>query len=265
MTDTYGPAHLVDLPDGSRRSARAHGHLTYDQGAPSGGPFNLVTSQTESAAPIDGTAELDTRTTSTAYAIGGDQSGWTLGTPFQVTVDPGTGTHLNLTTTTKYDTATGQMTILPANPSGGDAHETDFIYYTAGTNSADAACGNRPEWATMQCKKKPAAQPGTAGLPNLRRTQVTKCSMFGQPEESVDTNGSDSRTTTITYDGAGRALTQGISATAGASLQQVHFQISAIKWSAAAARKSSRCLSIAKWVWMPWLDSYPTNKNCVNT
>ncbi len=223
VTDAYGPAHLVDLPDGSRRSARAHRHLTYDQGAPSGLQYDLVTTKVESAMPIDGTAELDARTTTHAYSIGSDNSGWTLGTPLQVTVDPGTGTHLNLTTTTEYDTATGQMTarILPANPSGGDAHETDFIYYTFGTNSLDSACGNKPEWAGMQCKKTPAAQPGTSGLPNLHMTQITKYSMLGQPEESVDTNGSDTRTTTVTYDSAGRGLTQAVSSTIGTSLPQV--------------------------------------------
>ncbi len=220
ITDTYGPAHLVDLPDGSRRVARAHGHSVYDEAAPGGAHYGLVTTQTESAAPIDGSSEQDIRTTSNAYAIGADNAGWTLGTPLQVTVDPGTGTHLNLTTTTKYDTATGLMTarILPANPSGGDAHETQFIYYTAGTNSADSACGNHPEWATLACKTLPSAQPGTSGLPNLHTTQMTKYSMYGAAEETIDTNGSDSRTSTITYDGAGRALTQSVVATVGTAI-----------------------------------------------
>jgi RHS repeat-associated core domain len=223
VIDAYGPAHFVDLPDGTQRVARQHIHNVYDEGAPGGATYGLLTTQTETATPIDGTAEQDARTTKNAYAIGTDTSGWTLGTPLQVTVDPGSTPHLNLTTTTEYDTTTGQMTsrVLPANPSGGDAHETDFIYYTAGTNSLDTACGNRPEWATLQCKKKTAAQPGTSGLPDLPTTQATKYSMYGGPEESVDTNGSDNRTTTIGYDAAGRPLTQSVTATIGTTLPQV--------------------------------------------
>ena len=62
--------------------------------------------------------------------------------------------------------------MLPANPSGGDAHETDFVYYTVGTNAQDSSCGNHPEWAGLECDQKPAAQPGTSGQPNLPTTQV---------------------------------------------------------------------------------------------
>jgi hypothetical protein len=176
LVDSYGPAHMVNLPDGSQRLARRHTNYVYDQGSPGGATYDLVTTQTESAKPVNGSAEQDTRSSSLAYNISGDTSGWTLGTPLQTTVDPGTSPHLNLTTTTKYDTTTGNLTqrMLPANPSGGDAHETDFVYYTAGTNSQDSSCGNHPEWAGLTCDKKPAAQPGTSGLPNLATTQLTK-------------------------------------------------------------------------------------------
>jgi hypothetical protein len=135
------PAHLVDLPDGTSRSSRQHTHNIYDESIPSGltGPFDLLTTSTESAAPIDGSTEQDVHTTINKYNVGSDNSGWTLGSPLQTTVDPGSSPHLNLTTTTLYDTTTGQMTErrLPANPSGGDAHATKFIYYTAGTNSLE--------------------------------------------------------------------------------------------------------------------------------
>ncbi len=187
------------------------------------GPFDLVTTQTTSAKPLDGTAELDTRTTKNAYNISTDNSGWILGTPLQTTIDPGTSPHLNLTTTTLYDTTTGQMTErrLPANPSGGDAHATKFIAYTADGSSPDSACRSKPEWATLPCKQFPAAQPGTAGLPNLHTTQVTKYNMYQQPETSVDTNGSDNRTTTLGYDAAGRSTTNSVTSTIGTSIPQV--------------------------------------------
>ena len=169
---------------------------------------------------MDGSAEQDARTTSYAYNIGTDNSGWILGTPLQTTQDPGASPHLNLTTTTLHDASTGQITErrLPANPAGGDAHSTLYVYYTAGTNTQDAACSNKPEWAPLPCKTLPAAQPGTAGLPALRTTQVAKYNMFHQPEISVDTNGSVTRTTTLGFDAAGRTTTDSITSTIGATL-----------------------------------------------
>jgi RHS repeat-associated protein len=218
LVDTYGPVHMVNLPDGTQRLARQHGHYTYDQGSPGGATYDLVTTETDSATPVDGSAEQDTRTATAAYNIGADTSGWTLGTPLQTTVDPGTGSHLNLTTTSKYDTTTGNLTarILPANPSGGDAHETDLEYYTADGSAHDLACRNHPEWAGMPCYTAPAAQPGTTGLPNLATTQVTKYNVYGEPETTVDTNGTDNRTTTIGYDAAGRQTSQSVTGTSGA-------------------------------------------------
>jgi RHS repeat-associated protein len=219
LTDTYGPAHVVDLPDATTRPARVHTHNTYDQGAPGGATYDLVTTATQSAQPTDGTAEQDMRTTTNAYAIGANTSGWTLGSPLQTTIDPGTGTHLNLTTTTLQDATNGQLTErrLPGNPSGGDAHATVFVYYTAGTNSQDSACGNRPEWTGLACKQAPAAQPGTSGLPTLKISYVTKYNLYGQPEEFTDkdTTGATLRTTTIGYDAAGRQISQAISGASG--------------------------------------------------
>ncbi len=222
LTDTYGPSHVVDLPDGTSRWSRAHTHDVYDQGAPGGGTFDLVTTSTESAKPNDGTAEQDTRTTANAYSIGTNTAGWTLGSPLQTTVDPnptGVTTHLNLTTTTLQDATIGQLTErrLPGNPSGGDAHATVFVYYTAGTNSQDTACGFQPEWVGLACKQAPAAQPGTSGLPNLKISYVTKYNMDGQPEETKDkdTTGTTLRTTTIGYDAVGRQITQTISGASG--------------------------------------------------
>ena len=219
LTDTYGPAHVVDLPDGTARPARAHAHNVYDQGAPGGTTYNLVTTATKTAAPTDGSAEQDSRTTSYAYAIGSDTSGWSLGTSLQATVDPGSSPHLNLTTTTLYDTTTGQPTQrrLPGNPSGGDAHSTVFVSYTADGSSSDANCRNRPEWATLPCKQAPAAQPGTSGLPNLKTTYVTKYNSWGEPEETQDKDiyGTTLRTTDTTYDAVGRPTSQAISGATG--------------------------------------------------
>ena len=216
LVDSYGPAHMVALPDGTNRLARRHTNFGF-QAAPECPTVDLVTSQSESAAPVDGTADQDARATNFAYCIGTDTSGLTLGTPLQTTVDPGSSPHLNLTTTTKYDATTGQMTarILPAHPTGGDAHETDFVYYTAGPNTP-ATCGGYPELATLFCHAQPAAQPGTSGLPNLATSQVTAYNMYGQPETTVDTNGTENRTAAVTYDAASRQTSQHVTGTSGA-------------------------------------------------
>jgi RHS repeat-associated protein len=220
VSDTYGPAHLVTLPDGTRRRARKRVQMVYDEGSPSAGRFDLLTSTSESAAPLDGSVEQDLRRTENRYALGSDNSGWILGTPLQTVADTGSSPHLNLATTTTYDASTGQVTsrVLPANPSGGDSHETDYVYYTAGANPLDAACGSRPEWAPRLCTQGPAAQPGTSGFPDLHTVRVTKYNIYGQAEESVDTNGSDTRTTTIAYDAAGRVTTHTVTSTLGTAV-----------------------------------------------
>jgi RHS repeat-associated protein len=222
LLETYGPLHEVQLASGDLVQAREHTVNTYDQGAPTGGPYHLVTTST-TGARVDGTAsDVDLRTTSTGYD-GQTNLGWTLRQPTSVTVDPGTSPHLNLKTVTLYDAATG-LTIesrMPANPNGGDAHSSKTIYYTAGANSQDAACGNKPQFANLACKTLPAAQPGTAGLPNLPVT-TTSYNRYNQPAVVTETVGSTTRTTTTTYDTAGRTSDVAIASTVGTALPSVH-------------------------------------------
>src|ERR1700686_4528900 len=99
-----GPQHTVKLASGSQVETREHSHYTYDQGAPSGGPYYLVTSSTEG--PLTGGTEADVRTSSPSYA-GQSGVGWKLRAPTSVTTDPA---GLALTSTTKYDESTGNVT-----------------------------------------------------------------------------------------------------------------------------------------------------------
>jgi YD repeat-containing protein len=218
--DSYGPAHTVELSDGTVRKARAHTHYVYDENKPDSETYDLLTTTSVSAAPIDGTAEQHTRTTKYEYAIGADTSGWTLGTPLRTVVAP---SGLNLRTTTLYDTATGLLSQrqLPKDVAGTTAATTKYLYYTAGTHPVDSACGNRPEWANLLCKSLPAAQPGTAGHPDLHTTQVTKYDLYRQPAETVDTNGAQSRATTVVYDAGGRPWKHDVDATVGTDIPQV--------------------------------------------
>jgi RHS repeat-associated protein len=127
--------------------------------------------------------------------------------------DPG---GLNLTETTLYDSTTGLVTETrqPSEPGGGGAGTTRTIYWSAGANGADAACGGKPEWANLPCRKGPAAQPASG--PPLPITRYTY-DWLGQVTTQTETSGTTTRTHTSTYDGAGRELSEAISSGAGAA------------------------------------------------
>jgi RHS repeat-associated protein len=103
---TLGPRHTLKLANGKEVQARSHTVYRYDEGAPAeGGPYRLVTKTTQGA-KIEGEAEQDIRTTVTSYSAQ-NGLGWKLRKPTAITTDPG---GLNLTRTTVYDEATGNVT-----------------------------------------------------------------------------------------------------------------------------------------------------------
>jgi RHS repeat-associated protein len=199
LIDTLGPMHPVLLTTGGTVDARVHVHKTYDEGAPSGGPYRLETAITTAAQTPDG-VDHDVLTSHKAYdpSVAGDASGWTLREPITETTVMGSGTP-DIVSVTRYD-AQGRVieSRTPANTSGGDAHSTLNTYYTA---SGTGACVN-PAQAGMLCQTSPAAQP-TSGLPNLV-TSTTTYNMWGEVASVSETNGTGTRTTTTVYDAAQR-------------------------------------------------------------
>ncbi|MEZ0070581.1 RHS repeat-associated protein [Streptacidiphilus sp. MAP12-20] len=232
LTDTYGPAHQA-LAAGTIQTIRTHVHQVYDQGAPNGdkdtngNPYHLVTSQTVTASlgtSVPGSSDVDGRTTQSIYNNGSDNTGWTLRTPLQTVTDPGTG-HLNITKTVAYNENSGLYggeplqisSSQPSDTTGAGAGTAKTIYYTAGSNSADSACGNQPAWTDLACKTEPAAQPGTAGLASLPVTQYTY-NTYLSPLTTTRTytaaDGSTStRTTTASYDSDNRQVQSSITTT----------------------------------------------------
>jgi YD repeat-containing protein len=87
------------------------------------------------------------------------------------------------------------------------------IYYTAAENKAHPACGKHPEWAELPCQSQPAGQPGTTGLPSLPVVTDETYNMWDEPETvtenfaKVGSYAATTRTKTMTYDSAGRLLT----------------------------------------------------------
>jgi streptogramin lyase len=127
LTSTLGPQHMVKLvkgKEGKPEETLARNHVTYhyDEGAKeveekTHETYDLVT-KTEDGAENLSKEEFDKRTAVTSYS-GQSNVGWKLRRPTSVTTDPG---GLNLTSTTKYEENTGNVTETktPAG-AGGDA------------------------------------------------------------------------------------------------------------------------------------------------
>lgn len=228
LTDSYGPMSSVTVAGYTApQQARTHTHNVYDESAPNGdvnafgNPYRLVTTETESASlgsAVPSTVDTDTRTTKNVYAIGADTTGWTLGAPLQSVTDP---TGLAITKTNRFNTNAGLyggeplqvVSSQPSDTAGTGAGTVKTVYYTAGANSADASCGNQPNWANLMCKTTPAAQPASPGLANLATTTYTY-NLYLQPLTKVEDFGSgNTRTTAESYDAADRTVRSSITTT----------------------------------------------------
>ncbi|AKU18209.1 hypothetical protein VV02_24090 [Luteipulveratus mongoliensis] len=214
VTDSLTPVREMTLPDGRVITARIKSHTTYDEGAPNGnvnpatsGPYNLATTVRTTVLGSDigpgGSGDVELSKTTNGYdpVVTGDTSGWDLGNPTSVTQG---GTAV----VTRYDPS-GRVieTRQPAATSTASAGTTRTVYYTAGANSVDPACGgtaNAKAWAGSPCRVFPGAAP-SAG-PVLPDTRSTGYDMWLNSTSEVETAGSVTRTTTSRYDTAGRKV-----------------------------------------------------------
>jgi streptogramin lyase len=108
LVETLGPQHTVKYTAGGEQKeslAREHKEYFYDQGAPGGEKYRLLT-ETADLAQLANHEEVEVRQTRLSYS-GQSNLGWKLRAPTSVTVDP---EGLKLTTTTEYNPTTGQMT-----------------------------------------------------------------------------------------------------------------------------------------------------------
>jgi RHS repeat-associated protein len=212
-----GPTHLMQLANGVQVDARTETVDTYDYGNPGGGATDLPTTETVESSY----GGSDQRTTTFQYG-GQNGLGWTLGQPTSVTTDPN---GLNAVTTALYDPSTSSVTdtIQPAgDQSGGDPHDAQTIYYTAAPNSTYPNCGAEPDVAGQVCQTQPAAQPNTPGLPALPASTYTY-DIWGDTVTETDTSGTSTRTTTNTYDPAGRLHTTLVSSAVGQALPAISY------------------------------------------
>jgi RHS repeat-associated protein len=210
MVEELGPEHEVKLDSGQVVEARAHSVTTYDEGStlPANKPAHLPTTVTSGAQVEPSDPDVDTRTTKTEYD-------WTLRKPTRTIVDAVSG-GLNIASQMSYNSAGLETESRQPKSNGSDAGTTQTLYYTHDSSSPDPACRNRPEWFNLPCKSKPAAQPGTAGLPDLPLTTY-EYNRLGQVTTATEVVGSVARTTTTTYDDAGRTQSASVATSGGGS------------------------------------------------
>ncbi len=209
LLEELGPRHEVRLNSGQLVQARSHTVTSYDEGStlPVNKPAHLPTTVRTGAQVDPSQPDHDVRTNKTEYD-------WTLRKPTKSIIDPGSGT-LNITRQTAYNTAGLETESRMPKSNGSDAGTTKTFYYTADNSSPYDTCDNKPEWFNLVCGTLPAAQPGTPGLPDLPTT-IYQYNRYGQVTTATEVVSGSTRTSTTTYDSAGRKQSESLT-TAGGS------------------------------------------------
>ncbi|RNL91391.1 hypothetical protein EFE23_23530 [Micromonospora solifontis] len=220
--DDTGP--LEAIPAGATVIGRQHVVVTHDEAKPDGATYHLATSERKGV-QIVGYADADVQVTRTGYdSVNGGTSGWVLRKPTTRVIDAVTN-GANLTSTTVYDAAGRVLKTFGIDSTGTDARAQETIYYTAGTNSQDSACGNRPEWAGNECLTR-AIGSVTGHDPNRMTSElpvrrITSYDTFGGEAQITETAGGETRTVVIDYDPAGRSTGKTVTASQGSAIDQV--------------------------------------------
>lgn len=232
LRSELGPEHTLRTGSGLT-TGRSHTVYSYDATAPAtGGPYNLVTTKTTSA--LVGGVDEGARTTT--YGYGGQGGlGWQLRKPTSVTTDPA---GLNITTRTQYDPDTGQVTRVqqPSDGAGTTAGTTITDLYVAGSSGA-SGCVNAPEMAGLPCRDWPASQPTGSSQPDILTTTYAYNRLYEQTS-AQDVSGSITRTTSTSYDSAGRQKTSAVTRSAGSNVPT-----STIDYDPATGRKTTTSTS----------------------
>jgi RHS repeat-associated protein len=150
-----GPEHLIKIPGGTQLEARKYTRYHYDENAPEGGPYRLVTKTTEVATwGITKVEEADLRTVTNSYS-GQSNLGWKLHEPTSSTTTAG---GVTLTSTTKYEASTGNVEETQTPAASGKDTKVPLRYSTAfgtkgsgggqfGTLGGDAIDASKNVWA----------------------------------------------------------------------------------------------------------------------
>ncbi|MFF3757153.1 DNRLRE domain-containing protein [Streptomyces sp. NPDC002185] len=216
--EEFGPLRRIELtadlksgattlvPAGTSVTARSWTVNEYDAGRPTGGTAKAkdqITKVTTGAQVREHPGvQGETRTVQTVYD-------WAKGLATQIVKDPG---GLAITEATEYDSLGRAVKQRLPGATGTDAATRVTAYWSA---TGTGACQGRPEWADLVCSTGPAGTiTGGGGNPAQLPTTTTEYSWWGGPAKVTETANGVTRTTTTTYDGAGRttkvAVTGGV-------------------------------------------------------
>ncbi|XBH21111.1 DNRLRE domain-containing protein [Jonesiaceae bacterium BS-20] len=208
ITDVWTPAVNTDTG-----LVRLHTHTNYDQGAPNGGinpdtelPYRLPTEVIVTQVPAgdDASTPVVLSRSTTGYdpvdgaAATGNTSGWKHGVSTLVTnhIDNAAD---NIITKSVLDGEGRVVKSVEPGSNGTDAGTSLAGFYTAGPQTGVfAACGNKPQWAGMNCMTTTGE--GTPTVPST----MTAYSMFMAPALVTETLGTAKRITTTTFNNAGQ-------------------------------------------------------------
>jgi RHS repeat-associated protein len=215
LQEEKGPMHQVRLESsGALVQARLHRSVQYDASfkyingttTPSPGETkpHLPTTETTGALLASGQI-VDKRSTEYRYD-------WTLRKATETISDPGGSEETK--SVTVYDSVSGLPTERrqPKDAAGGGAGTTKIVYYKNSQGSGGGVCESNL-YAGLPCKIEPAAQPGTAGQPQLLVKKFPSYNQLSQPMEIQESPGGGllgMRRVAMAYDAAGRPKTREI-------------------------------------------------------
>ncbi|GAA4322101.1 hypothetical protein GCM10023086_47150 [Streptomyces venetus] len=209
--EEFGPLRRVDLTAdlksgtttlvaaGSPVTARSWTVNEYDAGRPTDGTAKVkdqVTKVTTGAQVREHPGvHGETRVVQTTYD-------WAKGLPEKSVQDPG---GLAITTTTEYDALGRVAKTYNTGSTGADAGTVVTTYWSA---TGTGTCAGRPEWADLVCSTGPGgAITGGGSNPAQLPTTSTQYDWWGNATVGTDTANGVTRTTTTSYDAAGRPET----------------------------------------------------------
>ncbi|MFG2040425.1 RHS repeat-associated core domain-containing protein [Dactylosporangium sp. NPDC048998] len=210
-------AGKTTLVAGTQVVARNRTIHRYDEGKPDGATYHLRTTMITGAA-VDGYPDADTRIVRSGYgAEKGGASGWALRKATSATSDAGTSY-------TVYDSAGRIVEAWGVGSNGADALVEKSIFYTAGANPADAACGNKPEWAGQACVSKPGGAITGQRADMVAQLPVRRVEQYNRAGASTvvsETVGADVRRTTSQFDAINRLTSVSVTSTLGLPVPDV--------------------------------------------
>ncbi|MCB5167675.1 DNRLRE domain-containing protein [Streptomyces bambusae] len=230
--EEFGPLRRIELtadlksgstvlvPAGTSVLARGWTVNEYDAGRPTDGTAKVkdqVTRSTTGAQVREHPTVLgEARATKTVYD-------WAMGGAVQSIQDPD---GLALTTVTEYDSQGRVTRQIPPGATATGATARVTAYWSA---TGTGTCQGRPEWADLLCSVTPGGTITGGGTnPAQLVSSSTEYDWWGNPAKVTETANGTTRTTTTTYDAAGRVSKLAITGGTGQAVPETTTEYDAV-------------------------------------